>query len=188
MSDSVQITVRGRVGTDPELLVTANGRQMTRFRLGSTRSYRDAAGEWREDPTEWFTVKVWGAPGDQVRQSVHRGMPVIVQGRLSSEEWTSGERVNHTNVITAGVIAVDVKYGLVTYSKVTRLGGESDRIEDGSQPGAPDAARADDPAGGGPAAMPDTPAEEELAPPSGEPVLAPPPVEQDPWERVEVDA
>src|SRR5690606_1733200 len=44
MSDSIQITVRGRVGTEPDLLVTANGREVTRFRLGATRSYRDATG------------------------------------------------------------------------------------------------------------------------------------------------
>ncbi|PYG00219.1 single-strand DNA-binding protein [Georgenia satyanarayanai] len=120
MSDTNQITVRGRVGTDPEIVVTANGREVTRFRLACTRSYRDSAGEWRETATEWFTVKTWGPGGTIVQRSVRRGMPVLVQGTFSSEEWTGPDRTSHTNVITAGVIAVDIKYGLVTYAKVVR--------------------------------------------------------------------
>ena len=120
MSDSNQITVRGRVGTDPNVHVIGEGKRVTKFRLGSTRSYRDAAGEWREAGTEWFTVKVWGAQGQAVCDSLHRGMPVIVMGRLSSEEWSSEERTHHTNVITATAIGVDIKYGLVTFAKLTR--------------------------------------------------------------------
>ena len=84
MSDTNQITVRGRVGTEPDVLVTTTGKEMTKFRLGSTRSYRDASGEWHDTETEWFTVKAWGTAGELVRQSLHRGMPVIVQGVLSA--------------------------------------------------------------------------------------------------------
>ncbi|WP_413450853.1 single-stranded DNA-binding protein [Georgenia phoenicis] len=121
MSDTNQITVRGRVGTDPEIVVTTNDREVTKFRLACTRSYRDSAtGEWRETETEWFTVKTWGPNGAMVQRSVRRGMPVVVQGVFSSEEWAGPERTSHTNVITAGVIAVDIKYGQVSYTKVTR--------------------------------------------------------------------
>ncbi|WP_193311462.1 single-stranded DNA-binding protein [Georgenia satyanarayanai] len=121
MSDTNQITVRGRVGTDPEIVVTTNEKEVTRFRLACTRSYRDpASGEWRETGTEWFTVKTWGPGGAVVQRSIRRGMPVLVQGTFSSEEWAGPERTSHTNVITAGVIAVDIKYGLVTYAKVVR--------------------------------------------------------------------
>lgn len=120
MSDTNQITVRGRVGTDPEIVVTTNEREVTKFRLACTRSFRDSGGEWRESATEWFTVKTWGPNGLFVQRSIRRGMPVLVQGIFSSEEWAGPERTSHTNVITAGVIAVDIKYGLVTYAKVVR--------------------------------------------------------------------
>ncbi len=140
MSDTNQITVRGRVGTQPDVLVTPNGKEVTKFRLGSTRSYRDAAGEWRDTETEWFTVKTWGAAaGLTVRQSIRKGMPVIVQGVLSSEEWVSGDRTHHTNVITATAIGVDIKYGLVTFAKLTRQApastGEAGAGEETGVPG-----------------------------------------------------
>lgn len=175
MSDSIQITVRGRVGTEPDLLVTANGREVTRFRLGATRSYRDATGEWREDPTEWFTVKAWGAAGAQIRQSLHRGMPVIVQGRLSSEEWTSGERTNHTNVINATAIGVDIKYGIVTYHRVAKVTpAEAERADtaapDGPGEEAVQTPDPDDPDAAGP-----------------EPVSVPAAADLSDWERVDAD-
>ena len=169
MSDTNQITVRGRVGTEPEITVTPSGRQVTKFRLGSTRGYRDTAGEWREHPTEWFTVKVWGAASDAVSQSLHRGMPVVVQGALSCEEWVSeDDRNQHTHVITAATIAVEVRFGIVTYNKVTRLG--------------PPAAN---PASSNPAEEPPglVDPEEEGASPEEAAELA---VERDEWVRAEV--
>lgn len=170
MSDTNVITVRGWVGTDPDVVITANGKEMTRFRLGSTRSYRDAAtGEWRDTETEWFTVKAWGTAGQAVRQSLHRGMPVVVQGVFKSEQWESDDGRHHKSVITANVVAVDVKYGLVTYAKVTRLTPAEN--QGGQLPGAttPEDAQLDD-------AEDDAPL----------PVLAPDPVEPDAWEMAAV--
>lgn len=172
MSDTNQITVRGRVGTQPDVLVTPNGKEVTKFRLGSTRSYRDAAGEWRDTETEWFTVKTWGAAaGLTVRQSIRKGMPVIVQGVLSSEEWVSGDRTHHTNVITAGTIGVDVKYGLVTFARITRqaAAGEAGNgpVESGASGDGPV-----DGAAGLDGLSPDSAAEEDEAPFAPEPPTA----------------
>lgn len=185
MSDSNQITVRGRVGTAPDVVVTGNGRRMTKFRLGSTRGYRDTTtGEWRETGTEWFTVKMWGPGGETVVQSVRRGMPVIVQGVFSSEEWDSGERHHHTNVITATAIGVDIKYGLVTYAKVLRQspadadpGGDGQETDGQAQRkvGTEDATGAD-----GQGIEP----EEEDVPDAPDPVLAPGPVDPGAWEKL----
>ncbi|MCM3662322.1 single-stranded DNA-binding protein [Georgenia satyanarayanai] len=167
MSDTNQITVRGRVGTDPEIVITTNDREVTRFRLACTRSYRDSAsGEWRETGTEWFTVKTWGPNGKVVQRSIRRGMPVLVQGILSSEEWAGPERTSHTNVITAGVIAVDIKYGLVTYAKVIEQAPAEAFAAGGTAPGT-DEER--DPEDGG------APVGEGLEP-------------SDPWEKAPVEA
>lgn len=140
MSDTNQITVRGRVGTDPEIDVLPSGKEVTKFRLACTRSYRDSAGEWHETATEWFTVKAWSM-GEEIVRSVRRGMPVLVQGVFSSEEWAGTERTNHTNVITAGVIAVDIKYGLVTYTKVNRPAPAEGSAADGPGRGAEEGER-----------------------------------------------
>ncbi|TNC17651.1 single-stranded DNA-binding protein [Georgenia sp. 311] len=171
MSDTNQITVRGRVGTEPDITITPSGRQVTKFRLGSTRGYRDTAGEWRDHPTEWFTVKVWGGASDAVSQSLHRGMPVVVQGVLSTEEWISGDdRNQHTNVITATTVAVEVRYGLVTFNKVTRIGPPE------AVPAVVDGPPAEEPPG-----LEDP--EEEGASPEEAAELA---VERDEWARAEV--
>lgn len=178
MSDRSQITVRGRVGTDPEIVLIGSDREMTKFRLASTRSYRDAEGEWHETGTEWFTVKMWGPPGEMVRRSVRRGMPVIVQGTFSSEEWVSGDRLGHGNVITASTIGVDIRYGLVTHTRITRM----DEPQNGRPANARRAGEDTDPTGPGEDRDDPEPAEPEPS----EPDLAPPPVEPDDWQKVEV--
>ena len=124
MSDTNQITVRGRVGTDPDIQVTPGGKEVTRFRLASTRSYRDASGEWHDADTEWFTVKAWTGFAKAVQDSIRRGMPVIVEGVFSCEEWVSADQPRSANVITASAIGVDIRHGLVKHFKVTRLAPE----------------------------------------------------------------
>src|SRR5690625_6412014 len=116
MSDNNQITVRGRVGTDPDIQVTPGGREITRFRLASTRSYRDANGEWRDADTEWFTVKAWGGFAKAVQDSIRRGMPVIVQGIFSCEEWTSGEQQRSANVIDRKRTRLNSSHVAISYA------------------------------------------------------------------------
>lgn len=177
MSDNNQITVRGRVGTDPDIQVTPGGRDVTRFRLASTRSYRDANGEWRDADTEWFTVKAWGRLATAVQDSVRRGIPVIVQGVFSCEEWTSGEQQRSANVITATAVGVDVRHGLVKHFKVTRLAAE-DQENGGTE--APD--RTGSPAPDNPAipvGAEEGPADDDA--PDADPAVAPDPVEADAW-------
>ncbi|MEE6280413.1 single-stranded DNA-binding protein [Georgenia sunbinii] len=162
MSDSNLITLRGRVGTEPSIHITAAGRQVVNFRLGSTSGFMDpVTRQWRDKPTEWFTVKVWGPAGDNVTSSLTRGTPVIVQGVLSSEEWTSDDGTRHTNVVTSRTIGVDIRYGRVTYTKVTR---ETPGVVAGSTASADAAASADEPGG------PDEDTEEYLAPEPVEPL------------------
>lgn len=165
MSDHNVITVRGRVGTDPVKVLTTSGRTLARFRLGSTRSYRDADGTWHDEPTEWFTVKVWGQPADNVCRSLTKGVPVVVQGRLAAEEWRGEDATFHSNIITASIVGIDLKYGEARYTKVVREA-------------AADVAGTDD---GEPADDDGQPADGQQADSPGD---ALPPVPDDAWEKV----
>lgn len=192
MTDTNQITVRGRVGTEPDVFVTGTGKEVTRFRLGSTRSFRDSAtGEWRDAETAWFTVKAWGPAAQAVQESIHRGMPVIVQGIFSFEEWVSGDQQRNANVITAHAIGVDIRHGRVRHFRVSREApADGERTEqgvgaavddgDGGQSAADelvDAGLADAGADGGGSDLTD-----------GEPTLAPDAVDPSMWEKAPVDA
>jgi single-strand DNA-binding protein len=89
------VTVVGNLVDDPELRTTANGSAVGRFRIASTPRYLDRqANEWRDGESIFLTCNVWRQVAENVVESLHRGMRVIVQGRLRqrSYETKDGER------------------------------------------------------------------------------------------------
>ena len=179
MSDTNQITVRGRVGTDPDIQVTPGGKEVTRFRLASTRSYRDASGEWHDADTEWFTVKAWTGFAKAVQDSIRRGMPVIVEGVFSCEEWVTADQPRSANVITASAIGVDIRHGLVKHFKVTRLAQEEGTNGSGAATSGTPAAGSQDSADHNGTEDGQSQADDHST--AADPALAPEPVDPDAW-------
>ncbi|MFD6138621.1 single-stranded DNA-binding protein [Promicromonospora sp. NPDC060271] len=118
--NDVMVTVSGNVGSDPALHVnTAKNLQWSTFRMASTRRYRGENGDWTDGATLWFTVKAWRAAAANVVESVHKGIPVVVTGRLEVEEWTGPEGEQRTGlVIVATAIGVDATRGRVGFTRV----------------------------------------------------------------------
>ena len=80
--------VTGRLGSDPEMRYTPNGKPVTSFRLATNRRYTTSDGEQREE-TEWFRVNAWNRLAETCNQFVVKGMKVYVDGRLSSSPYIS---------------------------------------------------------------------------------------------------
>ena len=136
MTNETTITVRGYAGNDPILQETSGGEGRTSFRIGSTRSHRSPDGAWVDSPTVWFTVKIWGQLATKVCQTVRKGTPLLVRGRLEQESWLDREGLQRTGqVLRADSVAVDLSFGRVTYTPGKR---PADREGD------PDATRRED--------------------------------------------
>lgn len=82
-----KIIVIGYLGNDPEMRYTPNGQSVTSFNVASSRRYRTAEGEQREE-TEWFRVSAFGRLADVCNQYLTRGRQVYVEGRLSGRSYT----------------------------------------------------------------------------------------------------
>jgi single-strand DNA-binding protein len=144
--NEVSITVSGFVGTKPTLNRSQNGVEWTTFRVASTRRVRDArSGEWSDGQTLWFTVKSFRAGARHVAESLAQGDPVVVAGRLSTEEWTDKEGKDRWQlVVDAHAVGPDVTRGLARFTRVV------DRPDREGEPTASDpwagvADRVDDP-------------------------------------------
>lgn len=124
--DYANVTLRGRVGTDPDITTTAQGHAAARFRLAVTRRGRDEAGVWHDVDTTWYTVKAWNGLAQNVGFSVRKGQPVMVQGRLSVNQWENAE--NNTRgtelVITASSIGHDLTAGVSQFMRPMRSNTE----------------------------------------------------------------
>ena len=82
-----KVMLIGNIGKDPETKVTPSGRKRVSFSLATSRRYRDASGETREQ-TDWHNVVGWGKTADIIEQlGVHKGMTLYVEGTLTYRSW-----------------------------------------------------------------------------------------------------
>jgi single-strand DNA-binding protein len=83
-----RVMVIGRVGRAPEMRYMPNGRPVTSFGVGATRSWTDDENEEQEE-TEWFNVVAWGALAERCKNSLRENHTVYVEGRLQTRSWTT---------------------------------------------------------------------------------------------------
>lgn len=96
-----KVLLIGNTGKDPEFTVTQTGRKRASFSLATTKRYRDANGEQKEQ-TEWHNVVAWGKTADVIESlGVHKGMPLFIEGSLSYRSWNdqNGQKRYSTDVI-----------------------------------------------------------------------------------------
>ncbi|GAA1971459.1 hypothetical protein GCM10009718_03890 [Isoptericola halotolerans] len=132
MSDAI-VTVTGYVGTSPALHLSPNDVPWTSFRVASTRRVRDPqSGEWRDGRTAWFTVKAFRGAARTVSESLVQGQPVVLTGRLSTEEWTDKDGRERTSlVVDADAVGPDATRGMTRFTRVVHepaTGGATDTV------------------------------------------------------------
>ncbi len=84
-----KVMLIGNIGKDPEVRVSqASGRKRVSFSLATSRRYRDANGEQKEE-TQWHNVVGWGKVADIFEQlGIRKGTSLYVEGRLATRSWT----------------------------------------------------------------------------------------------------
>lgn len=141
-SNAIVTTVVGWAATAPRE-IHAGRTPYTSFRLATTpRHFDRAQGVWVEGRTEWLTVKVFRDTALNVAVSICKGQPVIVTGRLKTEEWQGENGTRSGLVIEASALGHDLTRGRATFVKTTHLAPGADGEP---TPGEPVAGRAQAP-------------------------------------------
>lgn len=109
--NDVDVTVAGWVGNDPRHYPGQDGQvPYTQLRLARTRrSFDREHNAYVDAGTDWFTVKVFRDVATNVSESLRRGEPVVVHGRLHLDEWTSADGQERT---TATIVATAIGHNL----------------------------------------------------------------------------
>ena len=81
-----RVLIAGRLTRDPELRYTPNGKAVCSFSLAVNRRYKDASGQWQDDTT-YVNIVCWMNIAELVNRYLHKGSPVLVEGRLESRSW-----------------------------------------------------------------------------------------------------
>ena len=76
-----RVQLIGRLGQDPEVKQTKNGRTLARFSLATTKIYKNSQGE-RTEETQWHPIVVWGERAETVSKYLRKGKEVALEGKL----------------------------------------------------------------------------------------------------------
>jgi single-strand DNA-binding protein len=111
----------GHAGTDVDYRQVGNSTDLSTFRLASTpRRYDRNADQYVDGTTTWITVQCWRSLALHVRDAVRRGDPLVVIGKLKTEEWTKdGARLSRM-VLEALAVGHDLNRGVSTFRKTPR--------------------------------------------------------------------
>ena len=115
------VTLQGWLGGNVTTRVAGDA-PVASFRVASTpRRFQRSTESWVDGATQWYTVTAWRALGESCQQSLRRGDPVVVHGRLSTNVWVNSEGVEVTAYdVEAAFVGHDLNRGVSAFTKTTR--------------------------------------------------------------------
>ena len=95
MASFNKVLLIGNLTKDPELRYTPQGTAVVNLRLAVNRKYRDKNQELKEE-TCFVTAVAWNKQAETCNQYLHKGSPILIEGRLQSRSWedNSGQKRN----------------------------------------------------------------------------------------------
>ncbi len=118
---SAPITIRGRLGADPEMRFSPSGMAVANLRVVSN-GRKNVNGTWEDVDTTWWRVTCFKTLAENVCESLTKGALVIVTGTVKSREWEdqkTGEKRSAFEV-TADDIGPSLTRVTATLTKVER--------------------------------------------------------------------
>ncbi|HCT15316.1 single-stranded DNA-binding protein [Corynebacterium nuruki] len=137
-TQQMSVTMTGFAATHP--VRHPSVARLVTFRMASTPRWNDN-GEWRDGGTLFIDVQCWGKLGDHVMQSVVKGAPLVIAGRMTSYTYTpeNGARTGQDGKplketiwrVTAGNVGLDLSHSPSSWSLRGRV---KDTTADGEEP------------------------------------------------------
>lgn len=110
MSDLNQWTGIGRLGKDPEIRRTADGKAIASFSIACGWKTKDKEG------TDWIPVTAFGKLAEIIEKYVQKGSQVLIQGQFKTDKYTDKNGVD--------------KYNTKIYAdRIQFLGGKTEKTE-----------------------------------------------------------
>ena len=111
------VTISGNLTEDPRLQLTGEGVRVARFTVATNeRRYDRKVGGWRDARPMFWSVSCWRNMGENAADSLKKGDPVVVHGRLYASEYVTEEGVRRTSYkIDAHAIGHNLNFGVSRY-------------------------------------------------------------------------
>lgn len=131
--NDIYMTVIGNIATDLRSTTTEGGVAVTSFRVAS-KPRRYGPNGWVDGHTSFVTVKCWRGLADNANDSLRKGQPVIVHGRVTVRPWERDGRTGTSVDIDADAIGHDLRWGTTEFRKTARASQEREGTESAAAP------------------------------------------------------
>lgn len=102
----------GNLTKDPELKALPNGNKVCSFSVATNRTYKDAAGNKKEE-VEFHNIVVFGRIAETSGQYLKKGQQAMIEGRIVTRSWddTNGGGKKYRTEIVADSVQFGPKAG-----------------------------------------------------------------------------
>jgi single-strand DNA-binding protein len=112
------VTIVGNVVDNPRMRRTERGADVASFRLGSTARRLDRdSGQWVDGNKLFVSVSCWRQLAVNAMDSLRRGDPVVVSGRLSTREYEKDGQKRSSFELEASALGHDLSRGTTVFSR-----------------------------------------------------------------------
>ena len=104
MANFNKVILAGNLTRDPELRYTPKGTAIAKFGLAINRTWKDEAGESKEETT-FVDISAFGRQAEVIGQYLKKGSPFLMEGRLRYETWDdkqTGQKRSRLGVVLEG--------------------------------------------------------------------------------------
>ena len=129
MAGETQITVIGNLTADPELRFTPSGAAVANFTVASTpRTFDKQRNEWVDGEALFMRCAAWKQLGENVAESLSKGLQVIVQGRLKARSYETKDGEKRTSMeLEVDAVGPSLQFATAQVQRAGRSGGSPSR-------------------------------------------------------------
>jgi single-strand DNA-binding protein len=99
-----KVILIGRLGADPEVRYTSDGKAVANFRIATSINFTNKNGE-KTEKTEWHRIVAFGKLGEICGEYLSKGKQVYVEGSLQTRSWQDRDGAKRwtTEIIATGM-------------------------------------------------------------------------------------
>lgn len=100
-----KVILLGRLGADPEIRVSQDGKKIARFSLATSESWKDKLSNEKKEKTEWHKIVIFSVGLAEISEKyLKKGSLIYIEGQISSRKYTdqSGVEKYITEIVLQG--------------------------------------------------------------------------------------
>ena len=112
MSSVNKVFILGRLGKDPEIRYTSDGKPIASFSVATSTYGKDASGT-KTEHTEWHRISAFSKAAEVVDKYVKKGDLIHIEGSLRTKKWTdaNGQEKYATDIVVGRLNLLGSKQG-----------------------------------------------------------------------------